>query len=286
MQYDLFNQPIKYKLISLASGSNGNCYYIGTSKYGLLIDAGIGLRTIRKNLRDYGISMDTILGVLVTHDHADHIKSIGSLGGKLNIPIYATEAVHFGIQRSKYLDQDINASRKIIMKEQSFKIKNFEIVAFDVPHDSIENVGYQIRIGDKTIVLITDIGRITDTITNYASSANHLIFESNYDENMLRFGKYPDYLKQRIASGMGHLSNRLAGEFISSIYKSHLEEVWLCHLSKDNNSPEIAFNTIEDILNSKNINVGKDLKLETLMRGKPSGLKEFEISHTDLTIST
>ena len=277
MQYDLFNQQTKFKLISLASGSNGNCYYLGTSKYGILIDAGIALRTIKKSLRDYGISIETIMGVIVTHDHTDHIKSIGSLGGKLSLPVYATESVHFGIQRSKYLDHDISSSRRIIEKEIPFKIKDFEIEAFDVPHDSIENVGFRIRIGNKNIVLITDVGRITDTIVSYASSANHLILEANYDETMLKYGRYPEYLKKRISSGMGHLSNRVAGELLSSIYHNEMDEVWLCHLSKDNNTPELAFNTIEDALLSKNIVVGKDVMLTALSRGKPSGLREFDI---------
>lgn len=277
MQYDLFSQPTKFKLISLASGSNGNCYYLGTSKYGILIDAGIALRTIKKSLRDYGISLDTIMALLITHDHADHIKSVGSLGGKLSLPVYATESVHFGIQRSKYLDHDISSSRRIIEKESPFKIKDFEIVAFDVPHDSIENVGYRIKIGNKNIVLLTDVGRITDTISTYASSANHLILEANYDEHMLQYGKYPEYLKKRISSGMGHLSNKMAGEFLSSIYHNEMDEVWLCHLSKDNNTPELAFNTIEDALLTKNIVVDKDIIIKALLRGKPSGLKEFDV---------
>lgn len=277
MQYDLFKEPTKYKFISLASGSNGNCYYLGTSKYGILIDAGIGLRTIKKSLRDYGIAIDTIIAVLVTHDHADHIKSIGSLGGRQEIPIYATEAVHYGIQRSKYLDYNINSSRRIIKKEDPFHIKEFEIVAFDVPHDSIENVGYQIKIGSYTIVLATDVGRVTDIITKYASTANHLIFEANYDEDMLRYGKYPEYLKQRITSGMGHISNTKAGAFLSSIYHADLKDIWLCHLSKDNNTPDIAFDTVQEALSGNNIVVGRDVSLLALMRGKPSGLKEFEV---------
>lgn len=275
MQYDLFHKPIKFRLISLASGSSGNCYYLGTSSYGILIDAGIGLRTIKKNLREYGISMETIMGVVVTHDHADHIKSVASIGGKLNIPIYATESVHSGIARSKYLDCDITSSKRVIKKEIPFRIKNIDIEAFDVPHDSIENVGYKIQLGSHSIVLITDVGRITDTIAKYAATATHLILEANYDENMLRFGKYPEYLKQRITSGMGHLSNKQAGDFLTTIYHPKLTDVWLCHLSKDNNTPEIAYNTIEDALYVKNIIVNKNLELHTLARGKPSAVKEF-----------
>jgi phosphoribosyl 1,2-cyclic phosphodiesterase len=275
MQYDLFTNKPKYKLISLSSGSSGNCYYLGTSQYGILIDAGIGMRTIKKNLRDYGVAMETIIAVLITHDHGDHIKSVGSLGGKLNIPVYATETVHAGIERSKYLETNLYGAKRIIEKEKSFSIKDFEITAFDVPHDTIENVGYQIKIEEKTLVLITDVGRITSTITEYASTANHLIIEANYDEEMLRNGRYPHHLKQRIASGMGHLSNRLTGELLTSVYHDNLDEVWLCHLSQDNNHPELAYKTVEFALTAQGIKVGKDLILKTLSRGKPSGLKEF-----------
>lgn len=275
MQYDLFSPAPKFKLLSLSSGSSGNCYYLGTSQYGILIDAGIGVRTIKKNLRDYGVAMETIIGVLVTHDHADHIKSIGGLACKLNIPIYATETVHQGIDRSRYTETSIAASRRIIEKEKGFEIKDFQITAFDVPHDTIENVGYQIKIQDKVVVLITDVGRITTTVSHYASTANHLIIEANYDEEMLRQGAYPHHLKKRIASGMGHLSNRLTGELLTSIYHERLDEIWLCHLSQDNNHPELAYKTVETALNNYGVKVGADVILKTLSRGKPSGLKEF-----------
>lgn len=275
MQYDLFSPRTKYKLISLSSGSNGNCYYLGTSQYGILIDAGIGIRTIKKYLREYGIALETIVAVLITHDHADHIKSVGGLGCKLSIPVYATETVHYGIERSPYVRESINGSRRIIEKDKTFEIKDFRITAFEVPHDTIENVGYKIEVGDRSIVLATDIGRITDKIVEYAGTANHLIIEANYDEEMLRNGRYPHYLKKRITSGMGHLSNRLTGELLCNIYHNKLDEIWLCHLSQDNNHPELAYKTIESALHNQGIKVGKDIILKTLSRGKPSGLKEF-----------
>ncbi|MDU1905646.1 MAG: MBL fold metallo-hydrolase [Dysgonomonas sp.] len=275
MQYELFGPHHKYKLISLSSGSNGNCYYLGTSQYGILIDVGIGARTLMKYLREYGIAIETIAGILITHDHADHIKSVGALGCKLNIPVYATETVLAGIERSPYVRGKALSLKKVIEKEQTFEIRNFSITAFEVPHDTIENVGYQICIEDKTIVLVTDIGRITDTILRFARNANHLIVEANYDEEMLRNGRYPYYLKQRIVSGMGHLSNRLTGELLCSVYHSDMEEVWLCHLSQDNNHPEIAYKTVQSALESKGIKVGKDVLLKTLNRGKPSGMKQF-----------
>lgn len=274
MQYSLFPQ-YKYKFFSLGSGSSGNCYYLGTNEYGVLIDAGIGIRSIQKALREYGVSFDKIIAVLVTHDHADHIKTVGCLGDKYNIPVYATETVHNGILRNRAVRGSLVHSRKIIEKEQAFSIREFQITAFDVPHDSIENVGYHIEFDEQTFVLVTDIGRITDTIKEYAAKANHLVIEANYDEYMLQAGKYPYYLKQRIGNGMGHLSNRLSAQFIASIYSENLQNIWLCHLSQDNNHPEIAFKAVEQALYDNGVVVGKNVKLETLSRYKVSGLREF-----------
>lgn len=274
MQYELFSQH-KYKFFSLGSGSSGNCYYLGSNESGILIDAGIGIRNINKALREYGVSFHKIKGVLITHDHADHIKTVGCLGDKHNIPIYATKAVHEGIARNKAVQAELYQSKRIVEKEQPFFINDFKITAFDVPHDSIENVGYHIEFGNQTFVLITDIGRITDKIKEYASKANHLVIEANYDESMLQTGKYPYILKQRICNGMGHLSNRHTAEFLTSIYSTGLQNIWLCHLSQDNNHPEIALKTVEQALLSEGIKVGSNVKLEILSRYKVSGLREF-----------
>lgn len=274
MQFDLFSQP-KYKFFSLGSGSSGNCYYLGCSDHGILIDAGIGIRTIKKSLREYGISFDKIAGILVTHNHADHIKTIGCLGEKYNIPIYTTQAVHKGIEQSRYVEADLQISRRIIQKEEPFSINSFKITAFAVPHDSIENIGYHIDIEGQIFVLVTDIGHFTDTITKYAKLANHLVIETNYDEEMLQNGRYPYHLKQRITSGLGHISNRLSAEFIANIYHKNLKNIWLCHLSQDNNHPEIAYKAVEKALLDKGIMAGRDVKLEALNRHKVSGLREF-----------
>lgn len=274
MQYELFNQ-YKYKFFSMGSGSSGNCYYLGTGEYGILIDAGVGIRTVQKALREYGVSFNKLVAVLVTHDHADHIKMIGCLGDKYNIPVYATQSVHEGILRNRAVQASLQQSRRIIHKEVPFSIKDFEITAFEVPHDSIDNVGYRIRFDGQTFVLATDIGCITDKIREYACQANHLVIEANYDEYMLQAGRYPYYLKQRIGNGMGHLSNKLSAEFIASIYNEQMQNIWLCHLSQDNNHPELAFKTVEDMLVQKGVTVGKSVKLEALSRYKVSGLREF-----------
>jgi len=274
MQYELFPTK-KFKLLSLSSGSNGNCYYLGTSRYGILIDAGIGVRTIKKYLREYGIAMETIIAVLVTHDHSDHIRSVSSLGCRMHIPVFATESVHHGIERSRYCTDKLYGYKKIILKDTPFTINDMVITAFEIPHDSIENVGYQIKIGNDTIVLATDVGCITDRLKYYARTANHLIIESNYDEDMLHTGRYPAILKKRIVSGMGHLSNAFTGEFLAEIFDKKLQEIWLCHLSQDNNRPEIAYKTVENKLAEKGIIVGKHVLLKTLTRGKPSAYREF-----------
>lgn len=274
MQYDLFTK-YKYKFFSLGSGSSGNCYYLGTKEHGILIDAGVGIRNVQKSLREYGVAFDKIRAVLVTHDHADHIKTVGCFGDKYNIPIYATETVHQGIQRNRGVKADLYQSKRVIEKEVGFFINDFKITAFDVPHDSIENVGYHIEFDGQIFVLITDIGRITEKIKEYASKANHLVVEANYDEYMLQAGSYPYYLKERIASGTGHLSNRLSAEFIASIYSDKLQNIWLCHLSQDNNKPELAFKAVEQTLYSNGIDIQGKVKLEALSRYKVSGLREF-----------
>lgn len=274
MQYELFSK-YKYKFFSLGSGSSGNCYYLGSSEGGILIDAGIGIRNVMKALREYGVSFEKIRGILITHDHADHIKTVGCFGDKYNIPIYSTQTIHNGILRNKVVQAQLFQSRRVIEKDQPFNIGDFKITAFEVPHDSIENVGYSIELGDQTFVLITDIGHITEKVKEYAKEANHLVIEANYDEQMLQMGRYPYILKQRIANGMGHLSNKQSAEFISSIYTSNLRNVWLCHLSQDNNHPEIAFKTVEQLLLSQGVGIGKELSLTTLSRHKVSGLKEF-----------
>lgn len=259
----------------MGSGSSGNCYYLGSNECGILIDAGIGIRSVQKALREYGVSFHKIVAVLVTHDHADHIKTIGCFGDKYNIPVYTTETVHEGILRNRVVQAHLTHSRRIIKKGEAFTINDFCITAFDVPHDSIENVGYHIEFDGQTFVLATDVGCITDTIKEYACRANHLVIEANYDEYMLQAGRYPYYLKQRIGNGMGHLSNRLSAEFLGSIYNEKMKNIWLCHLSQDNNHPEIACKTVEEALTQKGGIVGKNVKLEALSRYKVSGLREF-----------
>ena len=274
MQYKLFPSE-RFSFFSLSSGSCGNCYYLGNSYYGILIDAGIGPRVIKKRLAEHGVDLTSIMAVLITHDHFDHIKSVGHLGEKLHIPIYATRDVHKGIKKNPLIHNSLNGSAKYIEKGKAFQIEDFRITPFDVPHDSNDNVGYYLEFGGQKMTLVTDAGAITDEVANYICKANQLVIESNYDEEMLQNGHYPKHLKQRITSGTGHLSNRQTAEFIANNFSSELRNIWLCHLSGDNNNPQLAFNTTRDQLSLKGIEVGQHVNLHVLERNVLSAKIEF-----------
>lgn len=269
MQYTLFPSD-PFMFFSLGSGSSGNCYYLGNSEYGILIDAGIGVRTIIKRLKEYDIAMHQIQGVLITHDHFDHVKSVTSLAHKYFLPVYATSDVHKGIEQNKFMPYSLNGSRKYVKKDSAFNLRDFRITPFEVPHDSVDNVGYFFEIGNQTFALATDVGIITDTITHYISAANHLVIESNYDEELLRNGRYPYHLKKRITLGNGHLSNLQTSHFLSENFSDKMKNIWLCHLSGDNNTPELAFQTTQKKFAQKGIIVDKDVNLQILGRNQLS----------------
>ncbi|MDR0795564.1 MAG: MBL fold metallo-hydrolase [Tannerella sp.] len=267
---------MKVSFLSLASGSSGNCYYLGTPEYGILIDAGIYVRSLKKILKDKEIDFEKIIAVLVTHDHGDHIKTVGCLGEKYHIPIYSTEHVHDGIDRSRFVEETLFQSRRIIEKEIPFTIRDFRIEAFEVPHDSSDNVGYMIQFGNHTFTIVTDMGYITEKVSRYLCMANHLVLESNYDEEMLRSGSYPDFLKERVSSKTGHLSNQEAAEFLATNFSPNWNNVWLCHLSRENNHPELVYKTVDYRLLQEGIRAGKDLNLTVLKRTTPSEVFVFE----------
>lgn len=260
------------RFVCFASGSSGNCYYLATDKTSILIDAGIGARTIKRRFKEFGLDLESLKAVLVTHDHVDHVKAVGVLGEKYHIPIYSTSRVHDGIKRCYNVTEKLKVSARFIKKEVSFTIGDFSITPFEVPHDSLDNIGYYIEAEGQKFCLATDIGHMTEVIAGYLSKANYLVVESNYDEAMLLTGHYPQHLKERILGPNGHLSNRETAEFLASYYSPNWRQVWLCHLSKDNNNPEIAYHTVETSLERIGVKVGKDLPVTPLKRIVPSGV--------------
>ena len=264
------------RFISFGSGSSGNCYFLYTEHDGLLIDVGVGIRTLKKNMREYGLSLSQVHHVLITHDHADHIKSVGSISNDCHLPVYATPEVHKGIDGNYCVAKKVAAEyRHAIAPGKTYVIGDFMVTPFTVPHDSSDNVGYLIETEDTNICLITDAGCVTDEMAQYIGKARNLIIEANHDLEMLKQGPYPEYLKQRIISGTGHLSNHLCGEAIAQYAGEHLQQVWLCHLSEENNHPELARKTVESVLRSYGIVAGKDFGLEVLKRTMPMGIFEL-----------
>lgn len=264
------------QFISLGSGSSGNSYYLGTPNYGILIDAGISFRQIRKTLKAHDIDFEKIAAIFITHDHGDHIRHIETLMDKLRVPIYCTINVHNGINNNRLIKSPLYQDINHIEKESEFMFKDFKVTAFEVPHDATENVGYCFEIDGKIFTIATDLGEVTPIAAHYLKKANYLIIEANYEEEMLKMGSYPQFLKERVASRTGHLSNRDAAQFLADNYQDNWKYVWLCHLSKDNNHPELAYKVVENMLRDKHIFVGKELELIPLKRTVPSELFEFE----------
>lgn len=256
-----------------ASGSSGNCYYLGTDRSALLIDAGIGIRTLRKGFKDAGMDFGKVRAVFVTHDHADHIKAVGHLANRFHLPVYSTPEVHRGMQHSYCMTERLSVPEmQFITKGATKELDDFRVTCFEVPHDGTDNVGYLVEAGGKTFAFLTDIGHITATAAAYIDLANYLVLEANYDEAMLQAGPYPAYLKARIAGPNGHLSNREMAEHLAEHFPPGLRRLWPCHLSKDNNHPELVLKTIEAAFRERGIVVGRDVLVEPLRRMTPSEL--------------
>ena len=266
------------RFISFGSGSSGNCYYLGTATDGLIIDIGIGIRALKKYAKEYGISLSSIHRILITHDHADHIKSVGSMSYDFKLPVYATREVHRGIDHNYCVQRKVTDDQKKVLEiGQTVQLGDFLVRPFAVPHDASENVGYEIQVEGITFVVVTDVGVITDDIREAISRANYLVIEANHDVEMLKNGPYPQYLKTRILSETGHLSNTACGEALVENMSEDLRHVWLCHLSEENNHPELARKTVEAILRSHGVIPGKDVELEVLRRQSPTGVYELRI---------
>lgn len=238
---------------------------------------GIGVRKLKKYFFDYGLNINNIKYILITHDHADHVKNVGNLSSTYNLPVYATESVHEGIRRNYCVKKKIPSDNvRLLTKGDTLYLDDFEITPFGVPHDSLDNVGYKINHDDLTFCLMTDIGYVTEEMEQIIRCADYLVIEANHDEEMLRNGPYSDFLKARVASDSGHLSNHQCAVTLKTNATPKLRHVWLCHLSQENNHPELARKIVElELMTSENINKGK-LKLDVLKRNMPSRIYELK----------
>jgi phosphoribosyl 1,2-cyclic phosphodiesterase len=259
---------MKLNFCSLSSGSSGNCYYLGNEFHGILIDAGISATSIRKFLKEMNISMQTIMGVLITHNHIDHIRGLEVLTRKNSLPAFTTLKIWESI-----LSPQKKISRDCIREiglQQKFHLAGFDIEAFPVCHDAPETIGFHICAGDKKITIATDLGHICQTAAPYLKKANLLVIESNYDEQMLENGKYPYYLKARIKSDNGHLGNHQTSVFLADIINDNLSNICLAHLSKNNNTPEKALQTLQQTFSERGINFSGWQRILILNRNIPT----------------
>lgn len=246
---------------SFGSGSSGNSCYIGSAEGGLIVDVGIRAEDIERGLAANGVSMKHVKGVLLTHDHSDHVKYVYALlRNHRHLKLFCTNRVLNGMLRKHSISKRIKEYHVPIFKEIPFKILDFEITAFEVPHDGSDNMGFSIEFDSRRFVVATDLGEVTERARYYMSRATYLVIEANYDAHMLRTGRYPEYLKARIASGSGHLDNRQTAAFLAEIVDHGLNHIFLCHLSKDNNTPQIALRTVREALESRGLKVGNAME--------------------------
>ncbi len=239
--------------MSFGSGSSGNCAYIGDRNSGFLVDAGIDAKKVTSTLQANGITMDRIQGIILTHDHHDHIsQAYAILRANRHIRLYCTPRTFNGILRRHNVSRRIKDYHQPIYKEFTFKLGNFEVTPFEVLHDGADNAGFFItHTSGHTMAVATDLGCISPRVDFYMRQADSIVIEANYDPHMLATGSYPEYLKARIAADNGHLDNNVTAAFISEIISPRLRNLYLCHLSHDNNLPQIALHTIEEAISQR-----------------------------------
>lgn len=259
------------RFMSLSSGSCGNCYYLGTGDKGLLIDAGVNFKRLKKILEDNSLSIDSFGGILVTHDHLDHIRHLGQFCRKLYKPVYTTSVLRAALLRHTFTAGSFGACSKVLEEGVWNELDEASVKYFIVPHDATQTVGYAIKMDGHTFVIMTDLGRMTDEAVELASAADTVVVESNYDIDMLMGGPYTYELKMRIVQGNGHLSNDECAAAIRRFWHPGLKNIFLCHLSENNNTPDLAFRSAAAALEQAGVEKGS-VALRCLPRRTPSPL--------------
>lgn len=224
------------KICVFASGSSGNCLLLSSGDTNILIDAGISMRRVVSALAQTGLTMENIGGVLITHEHSDHISGLKMLIKYYSVPVYAPRTV---ANRLRGMMPGIEDCLHVIPVGEQFVVGGVNVSAFHTPHDTDESVGYRIEDGN-VFALATDMGHVTDEVEQALTGADTVLIESNHDEEMLRYGPYPVYLKRRILSERGHLSNEGCALLARRLAEKGTRRIILGHLSRENNRPELA----------------------------------------------
>ena len=227
----------------LFSGSSGNATYVGCDDAHILVDAGLSGSRVCQELERVGLDPARLDAILVTHEHADHIKGIGILSRKYDLPVYATEGTWAGMDGK--LGAIAPKNRVVFEPGQDFFLGSIDVTPFGTPHDAAQSVGYTFRLDGAKLAIATDLGCVREGWLNHVLGADAVLLESNYDPDMLRAGRYPYELKKRILSRRGHLSNDDAGQVAVELARSGTRQIILSHLSKENNFPELAMRSCE-----------------------------------------
>lgn len=239
-----------FKFCSLYSGSSGNSLFVETNNTKLLVDAGVSCKKIETALNDINVDPKSLDGILVTHEHIDHVQSLGSFSKKFDLPVFVNQETldNMPKQRDKIADKNI----KLFKVNDKFEIGDLIIKPFSIPHDAVNPCGFNIYNNNNKISIATDIGHMTNNILKNLEESLFVMLEANYDPEVLKCSPYPFSLKTRIAGPTGHLSNEIAGKTISYLIQSGLKNAMLGHLSKESNFPELAYQTVVDELISSN----------------------------------
>ncbi len=259
------------RLCSIASGSSGNCIYVGSDNTHILVDTGISKKRIEDGLAELDVRGEELSGIFITHEHVDHIQGLGVFCRKYNVPIYASKGTIVGIQTCKTIGKMPDGLFHELPIDESFVIGDLTVRPFAISHDANEPTGFRIEGEDKAIAIATDLGTYDDYIVENLKGLNAVLLEANHDTHMVEVGPYPYPLKQRVLGNRGHLSNELSGRLLCDILHDKLKCVLLGHLSKDNNYAELAYETVKLEVTMSNIPYnGNEIPLMVADRDKMS----------------
>ena len=265
---------MRFTFCPLFSGSSGNALFIGAGETRILIDAGMPGKAIEGALREIGVLPETLNGIAVTHEHSDHVKGVGILSRKYKLPIYANERTWNAMARS--VGEIAPWNRRVIEAEGDFFIGDLALLPFSIPHDAADPVGYRVFYGGRSVATATDMGYMRKSVLKTLSGVDVLLLESNHDPDLLMQNPhYSLYLKQRILSNHGHLSNAASADALVNLYESGVRQVLLGHLSGENNTPELALMTASERLRREGVQPGADVGLGLAWRDRVS--RKFEI---------
>ena len=260
-------------LCSIASGSSGNCIYVGSDTTSILVDVGISGKKIEEGLQTIDHTTRDCSGILITHEHSDHIKGLGVISRKYKIPIYCTEGTRRELETMAALGKMPEGLYHTIRADQDFAIGDLKIRPFEISHDAAEPVGFRVENGPKAVGIATDLGIYNDYIVENLQGLDALLLEANHDVNMLQVGSYPYYLKQRILGDRGHLSNESAGRLLCRLLHDKMKQILLGHLSRENNYDALAYETVcSEVTMGENPWNSSDFKITVAHRDRASEL--------------